>query len=96
MSSPIQSLQRWLKGLRSTPPHLAAIAVQHHAAPVDPLVAANYSRLYQQSPAVYLAVNRIVEAGALVPLNVFRVQGEERIAVKIIRSNACLSIPIHF
>jgi len=82
MSSPIQSLQRWLKGLRPTPPHLAAIAVQHHAAPVDPLVSANYSRLYQQSPAVYLAVNRIIESGALVPLNVFRVQGEERISVK--------------
>ena len=82
MSSPIQSLQRWLskasagKALRPTPPHLAAIAVQHHAAPVDPLVSANYSRLYQQSPAVYLAVNRIIESGALVPINVFRVQGE--------------------
>jgi len=82
MSSPIHSLQRWIKALRPTPPHLSAVAVHYESAPLDPLMAANYGRLYQQSPAVYLAVNRIVEAGALVPLNVFRVQGEERISIK--------------
>jgi hypothetical protein len=79
----MNSVSRWLKGLRpAPPPHLAAVSVAYAAAPLDPLVAANYSRIYQQSPAVYMAVNRIAEAGALVPLNVFRVQGETRLAVK--------------
>lgn len=33
--------------------------------------------VYQQSPWVYIAVNRIAEAAALVPLRVMRVQGEQ-------------------
>lgn len=37
-----------------------------------PLAVAPYSRLYQQSPWIYVAVNRISEASALVPLRIFR------------------------
>ena len=40
------------------------------------------ARVYQQSPWVYIAINRIAEAAALVPLQVLRLQGERRLAVE--------------
>ncbi|MCY3719514.1 MAG: phage portal protein [Anaerolineaceae bacterium] len=40
------------------------------------------ARVYQQSPWVYIAINRIAEAAALVPLQVFRLEGERRLAVE--------------
>lgn len=66
--------------LRPNPPHLEAVAM-HHNMGTDPSIRASYSRLYQQSPWVYLAVNRIAEAGALVPLKVLRLDGERRAEV---------------
>jgi HK97 family phage portal protein len=35
-------------------------------------------RVYEQSPWVYVAVNRIAEAAALVPMHVYRMNGERR------------------
>ena len=40
------------------------------------------ARVYQQSPWVYIAINRIAEAAALVPLQVLRLEGEKRLAVE--------------
>ena len=40
------------------------------------------ARVYQQSPWVYIAINRIAEAAALVPLQVMRLEGERRLAVE--------------
>ncbi|NWF69608.1 MAG: phage portal protein [Chloroflexi bacterium] len=55
------------------PPALTRLAVPHE--PPPPLALAP-GLVYQQSPWVYVAVNRIAEAAALVPLRVLRVQGE--------------------
>lgn len=59
-------------------PHLAAVA-QHNSAfwRPDPALQ-SYSGMYQASAWVYIAVNRIAEAAALVPLRVLRLQGEQR------------------
>ena len=47
--------------------------------PATPLTGVPYARLYQQSPWVYAAVNRISEAAALVPLRVFRPSAHGRV-----------------
>lgn len=75
--------QRFRKpdGLRP-PPHVAAVA-QHNAWRwPNPDDAQAQARVYQQSPWVYIAINRIAEAAALVPLHVQQVIGERRIAVE--------------
>lgn len=66
------------KTLRQHAPHLHAIAQHHSFAPVPTVLGAP---LYEQSPYVYVAVNRIAEACALVPLHVYRrsAQGRERL-----------------
>jgi HK97 family phage portal protein len=51
-------------------PPIASLA--QHAAFAAPPLDERYHRVYQQSPWVYVAVNRIAEAAALVPLNVYR------------------------
>jgi HK97 family phage portal protein len=68
-------------GLRPAP-YLKAVAV--HNAMIWPNLAetASQTRLYQQSPWVYIAVNRIAEAAALVPLRVLRLEGEQRVEVE--------------
>jgi HK97 family phage portal protein len=43
---------------------------------------ASEAKVYQQSSWVYLAVNRIAEAAALVPLHVLRLDGEQRMEVE--------------
>jgi len=64
------------RGLRPAP-HLEAIAL--HNSPFAPWEAAiGGARLYQRSPWVYVAVNRIAEAAALVPLRVLRLEGEQQ------------------
>src|SRR5690606_4155244 len=68
------------RGLRP-PPHVAAIAVHNMLNGADPAFTA-HTRVYEQSPWVYVAVNRIAEAAALVPLRVFRLEGERRIEVE--------------
>jgi HK97 family phage portal protein len=50
--------------------------LQHaHALSASPPAGIAHSRVYQQSPWVYVAVNRIAEAAALVPLRVLRQAG---------------------
>jgi HK97 family phage portal protein len=75
------SLFRKQQGLRPAP-HIAAVA--RHNANLWPHLAEveSQARIYQQSPWVYIAINRIAEAAALVPLHVFRLDGERQIAVE--------------
>lgn len=63
-------------------PHLEALAV--HNAFTGPNLAETeaQSQVYRQSPWVYIAVNRIAEAAALVPLRVMRLQGEKKLEVE--------------
>lgn len=77
LSVQFNSLRR--RGLRPAP-HVAAVAVHNTMHWADPALATN-TRVYQQSPWVYVAVNRIAEAAALVPLRVFRLEGERRVEV---------------
>lgn len=77
LSSQFGSLRR---GLRPAP-HVAAIAVHNSLRSQDPALTA-HAHIYQQSPWVYVAVNRIAEAAALVPLRVFRLEGERRVEVE--------------
>lgn len=79
----------WLNGLlrgRETlrkAPHISAVAQHnHYHQPVDLFTAQNQAKLYQQSPWVYIAISRIAEAAALVPLQVQRLEGEKRIEVE--------------
>ncbi|MYD10911.1 MAG: phage portal protein, partial [Chloroflexi bacterium] len=68
------------RGLRPRAPHIEAVAVSNRFQ-LGPLIEVDTARVYQQSPWVYVAINRIVEAGALVPLRVFRLEGEKRIGI---------------
>ncbi|HLV35859.1 MAG TPA: phage portal protein, partial [Spirillospora sp.] len=78
-------LFQWFRGRRDSlrqAPHIAPVA-QHNAALWPDLAAVEaQARVYQQSPWVYIAINRIAEAAALVPLHVYRREGEQRIAVE--------------
>jgi len=66
--------------LRPTAPHLQRVAV-HNSYHMNPPVDTASPRVYEQSPWVYIAINRIAEAGALVPLNVYRREGEQQVAI---------------
>lgn len=66
--------------LRPTAPHLGRVAV-HNSYRLNPPVDTASPQVYAQSPWVYIAINRIAEAGALVPMNVYQRQGEQQIAV---------------
>jgi HK97 family phage portal protein len=62
-------------------PHIPVVA-QHNQVLWPNLVdSAAQSGVYLESPWVHIAVNRIAEAGALVPLNVHRIEGDTRIEV---------------
>jgi phage portal protein BeeE len=77
----LSNLFRGREGLRPAP-HVTAVA-QHNAVIWPDLAGvAAQSRVYEQSPWVHIAVNRIAEAAALVPLQVMRVDGEQQIAVE--------------
>ncbi len=67
--------------LRRQIPHIEAVAVHNDWHGGNMLAQVAQSGVYQQSPYVYVAVNRIAEAGALVPLKVYRQQGEQRLEV---------------
>jgi HK97 family phage portal protein len=88
-------MRQWLSGLLNTwkgaatresvrvpVPHIGAVAA--HNATVWPNLtdATAQSAVYARSPWVYVAVNRIAEAAALVPLHVYRVEGERKLAVE--------------
>ena len=68
------------KRLRPHAPHIEALTA-HSRYQLSPPIEVNSARVYQQSPWVYVAINRIVEAGALVPLRVFRLDAERRIGI---------------
>lgn len=68
------------KSLRNQAPHLAAVAA-HQRYLTEETFAAGYGAVYARSPWVYVAVSRIAEAAALVPLRVLRVQGEKHLEV---------------
>lgn len=65
------------RGLRPAP-HIQALAAHNDSIWPNLGEALAQNRVYQQSPWVYIAVNRIAEAAALVPLRVYRVTGERR------------------
>ena len=65
----------WLSshfGRRSQPTANPAFATARQSLTSTPLAGAPYARLYQQSPWVYVAVNRISEAAALAPIHIYR------------------------
>jgi HK97 family phage portal protein len=66
---------------RSKPLAHPALAAARHTLASTPLAAAPYARLYQQSPWVYVAVNRISEAAALAPLQIYRKTAQGRVSV---------------
>ena len=68
------------KRLRVQAPHIEAVAA-HNRYQLGPPIDLNSARVYEQSPWVYIAINRIAEAAALVPLRVFRLDGEKRIGI---------------
>lgn len=65
--------------LPQTAPHLEAVAA-HEGYPHARVPHAHLS-MYGGSPWVYLAVNRIAEAAALVPLHVYRINAEQRLNI---------------
>lgn len=67
--------------LRLTAPHLQRVAT-HNGYHLNPPIDTTSPNVYAQSSWVYVAINRIAEAGALVPLHVQQLQGEQRIAVE--------------
>lgn len=62
-------------------PHVAGVAQHNGYMWPDLMGMQAQTRLYQQSPWVYVAINRIAEAAALVPLRVYRLEGERRVPV---------------
>lgn len=60
--------------LRTETPHLSYLAQNHHPESAS----SSFGSIYTQSPWVYVAVNRIAEAAALVPLKVYALEGETR------------------
>lgn len=52
--------------------------IEYASASPPPFAGQPYGRIYQGSPWVYVAVNRIAEAAALVPLHIYRASHGER------------------
>jgi HK97 family phage portal protein len=67
--------------LRQSAPHIESVAAHNHYVFPNLAETATKANVYGASSWVYVAVNRIAEAGALVPLQVFRMDGEDKIAV---------------
>ena len=74
-------------------PHIEAVATHNDG--LWPVLEETQTRTraYRGSPWVYIAINRIAEAGALVPLQVFRLEGEQRLAVERHPLEALLDAP---
>ncbi|MEO1288762.1 MAG: phage portal protein [Chloroflexota bacterium] len=70
------------KQLQPKSPHLEAIAVHNSSFFNNRWQQTQHSTMYQQSSWVHLAVSRIAEAGALVPLQVLRLDGETRLQIE--------------
>ena len=69
------------KRLRPQAPHIESVA-RHNSFSSSPPADVHSARVYEQSPWVYIAINRIAEAGALVPLKVYRLAGEQRVGIE--------------
>lgn len=67
--------------LRPQAPHIESAAARSsfHSSPA---LNVHSARVYEASPWVYIAINRIAEAGALAPLRVFRLKGETRVGIE--------------
>lgn len=68
--------------LTTQPPHIEAVAVHNNHIFHEREAMAEAAEIYRQSSWVYVAVSRIAEAAALVPLRVFRLEGEKRVEVE--------------
>lgn len=81
----LSSIFRGKRAQVAPPAHLAAVAAHntafHGVAWPNLSDAAAQAGAYAGSSWVYVAVNRIAEAGALVPLHVYRLDGEQRVEV---------------
>ncbi|MCB9451159.1 MAG: phage portal protein [Anaerolineaceae bacterium] len=69
------------RGLRPAP-HLEAVARHNAFAWPNLAETGAQTHVYSQSPWVFVAINRIAEAAALVPLRVLRLEGERRVEVQ--------------
>jgi HK97 family phage portal protein len=78
---------------RTSAPHLEAVAAHNQVLSPDLSLIDSQARVYQQSPWVYLAVSRIAEAAALVPLRVYRRAGERQIEIDQHPLNTLLDAP---
>ena len=67
--------------LRPRAPHIERVAA-HNSFALNPPPELQSARVYAGSPWVYIAINRIAEAGALVPLKVYQLAGEKRIGIE--------------
>ena len=67
--------------LRPRAPHIERVAAHHSHFALNPPLDIQSARVYGGSPWVYVAINRIAEAGALVPLKVYQLAGEKRIGI---------------
>lgn len=72
--------QRWLKRLRALPQRPNTSPPVLHDVPTIPARTPRPDA-YTRSSWVYVAVNRIAEAAALVPLSVYRMDGENRVPI---------------
>lgn len=68
--------------LNSQAPHLEAVAVHNSSFFNNSWQQIDHSTIFQQSSWVNLAVSRIAEAGALVPLQVLALNGETQTAIE--------------
>lgn len=75
----LNRVMRGQAGLRDHAPHITPIAQHNDFFWTE--TSRTDTRIYHTSPWVYVAINRIAEAAALAPLNVFALEGEARIAV---------------
>ncbi|MCU0499001.1 MAG: phage portal protein [Anaerolineae bacterium] len=64
--------------LRTTPPPLIPQTIQHSVRATPQI---SHLNAYEASSWVYVAINRIAEASALVPLHVYRIEGDRRLEV---------------
>jgi HK97 family phage portal protein len=80
------------EGLRPAP-HMEAIAFHNNFVWPNLTEAEAQAAVYRQSPWVYVAINRIAEAAALVPLRVLRTEGEQRVEVERHPLEALLEAP---
>jgi HK97 family phage portal protein len=72
LSASLRPFRRRTRPTTHPPLHTALPLAGHSHGPVlPPALGEQAARLYQQSPWVYVAINRIAEAAALVPLHVY-------------------------